>query len=70
MPYQVKAGRVTAIVGNEKEALAAVRRLTALGAEASILDIFGSEVDIAALKARLGGPSPEEPKTRHAGCSD
>jgi hypothetical protein len=56
MPYQVKAGRVTAIVADEKEALEMVRRLTASSGEddASIQDIFGEKVDIARLKAMLG----------------
>jgi hypothetical protein len=56
MPYQVKAGRVTAIVANEKEALEMVRRLNASSPddeEASIRDIFGGDLDVATLKARL-----------------
>jgi hypothetical protein len=56
MPYQVKAGRVTAIAADEKEALEMARRLTASSGEeeASIQDIFGDKVDLAALKAKLG----------------
>ena len=56
MPYQVKTGRVTAIAADEKEALEMARRLTAScgDEEASIQDIFGDKVDLAALKARLG----------------
>lgn len=65
MPYQVKVGTVTAIVANEREALAMVHRLTTSSGDekASIADIFGGEIDIAALRARIG----EKP---YVGCGD
>jgi hypothetical protein len=54
MPYQVKVGSMTAIVGDEQQALEMLRRMTGASNEvASITDIFGSEVDIATLRSRL-----------------
>ena len=54
MPYQVKVGSMTAIVGDEQQALEMLRRMTGAGSEvASITDIFGAEVDIATLRSRL-----------------
>jgi hypothetical protein len=54
MPYQVRAGSVTAIAADEKQALEMLRRFGSGNQEASIRDIFGSEVDIASLKSRAG----------------
>ena len=54
MPYQVRAGSVTAIVANEKQALEMLRKMVASGKdEISIRDIFGSEIDVATLESRL-----------------
>jgi len=54
MPYRVKVGLASAIVANEREALAMLAKLTETGnEEVSILDVLGSEVDIAMLKERL-----------------
>jgi hypothetical protein len=54
MLYRVKVGLASAIVANERDALAMLARLTETGnEEVSILDVLGSEVDIAMLKARL-----------------
>jgi len=54
MPYQVKAGSITAIVANEEQALEMLRRMTASGKEeVSIRDIFGAEIDAATLESRL-----------------
>jgi len=54
MPYQVKAGSITAIVANEKQALEMLRRMAASGQEEiSIRDVFGAEIDVATLKSRL-----------------
>jgi hypothetical protein len=54
MPYQVKAGSITAIVANEKQALAMLRRLAAAGrGEISVRDIFGDEIDVATLESWL-----------------
>ena len=56
MPYQVRVGTVTAVVANEKEALEMLRRLAGAGNEkAFITDIFGSEVDVAALESKVAG---------------
>jgi hypothetical protein len=51
MPYQVRAGSVTAVVANEKQALDMLRRLAAAGSGASIRDVFGSDVEVATLKS-------------------
>jgi hypothetical protein len=60
MPYQVKAGSVTAIVANEKQALEMLRRMSASGQEEiSIRDIFGSEIDVATLRSRLDESEPK-----------
>ena len=65
MPYQVKVGSMTAIVGDEQQALEMLRRMTgASGEVASIKDIFGSEVDIATLKSRLVKSSSETAESR------
>ena len=54
MPYRVKAGSITAIVSDEKQALAMLRRLAASGREEiSITDIFGVEIDVATLESWL-----------------
>jgi hypothetical protein len=54
MPYQVRAGSVTAIVANEKQALEMLRKMVASGKDAiSIRDIFGSQIDVATLESRL-----------------
>jgi hypothetical protein len=54
MPYQVKAGSITAIVANEKQALEMLRRMAASGKEdISIRDIFGGMIDVATLESRL-----------------
>jgi hypothetical protein len=53
MPYQVKAGSVTAVVADEKQALDMFRRLAGSGSRASIRDVFGSEVDVATLESRV-----------------
>ena len=54
MPYRVRAGSITAIVANEKQALEMLRRMAVSGREEiSIRDIFGAEIDVAALEARL-----------------
>jgi hypothetical protein len=53
MPYQVRAGSLTAVVANEKQALDMLRRLAGSGSGASIRDVFGCEVDIATLKSRV-----------------
>ena len=54
MPYRVRAGSITAIVANEKQALEMLRRMAVSGREAiSIRDIFGAEIDVATLEARL-----------------
>jgi hypothetical protein len=60
MPYQVKAGSITAIVANEKQALEMLRRMAASGQEeVFIRDIFGAEIDIATLESRLKDPEPK-----------
>ena len=64
MPYQVKVGSMTAIVGDEQQALEMLRRMTGAGEVASIKDIFGSEVDIATLKSRLVKSSSETAESR------
>ena len=53
MPYQVRAGSVTAIVANEKQALDLLRKLAGSANGASIKDVFGSEVDVATLKSMV-----------------
>jgi hypothetical protein len=53
MPYQVRAGSVTAVVANEKQALDMLRRLAASGSGASIRDVFGSEVEVATIESRV-----------------
>jgi hypothetical protein len=54
MPYQVKAGSVTTIVANEKQALELLRRMAISGEEGiSIRDIFGGGIDVATLESRL-----------------
>jgi hypothetical protein len=53
MPYQVRAGSVTAVVANKKQALDMLRRLAASGSGASIRDVFGSGVEVATLKSRV-----------------
>jgi hypothetical protein len=54
MPFQVKAGSITAIVANEKQALEMVRRLAGSNrGQVSIRDIFGDEIDLATLETRL-----------------
>jgi hypothetical protein len=53
MPYQVRAGSVTAVVANEKQALDMLRRLAASEGGASIRDVFGSDVEVATLKSRV-----------------
>jgi hypothetical protein len=57
MPYQVRAGSVTAVVANEKQALDMLRRLAESRTGASVRDVFGSEVDVAILESRANGPS-------------
>jgi hypothetical protein len=61
MPYQVKAGSVTAIVANEKQALDMFRRLAGSESGASIRDIFGSEVEVATIESRLEHETNSEP---------
>jgi hypothetical protein len=59
MPYQVKAGSITAIVANKKQALEMLRRMAESGQEEiSIRDIFGAEIDLATLKSRLNDSDP------------
>jgi hypothetical protein len=59
MPYQVRAGSVTAIVANEKQALEVLRRMVASGKEKiSVRDIFGGEVDVSTLELRLKDAEP------------
>ena len=53
MPYQVRAGSVTAVAANEKQALEMLRRFGAGHEKAPIRDIFGSEVDVATWESRL-----------------
>jgi hypothetical protein len=52
MPYNIRAGSVTAIVATEQQALELLRRLSGPDREGvSITDIFGGEID-AALEER------------------
>jgi hypothetical protein len=61
MPYQVRAGSVTAVVANEKQALDMLRRLAGSGNGAtSIKDIFGSEVDVATLESKMADETASE----------
>ena len=54
MPYQVKAGAVVAIVVDERRALEMIGRFAGRDSNAAIVtDVFGSEVDIAALELRV-----------------
>ena len=60
MPFQVKAGPVTAIVANEKEALEMLRRLGPDRGKVFIKDVFGDEIDVATLESRLKGSGPPQ----------
>jgi hypothetical protein len=60
MPYQVKAGSVTAVVANEKQALEMLRRMVTSGKqEVSITDILGDQIDAATLETRLNELEPK-----------
>jgi hypothetical protein len=60
MPYQVRAGSVTAIVANEQQALEMLRRLGPDRGKVFIEDIFGDEVELSTLEARLKGAEPTQ----------
>lgn len=46
MPFQIKAGAITAIVANETEAVELLRKISGPDRErVSIMDIFGDEID-------------------------
>jgi hypothetical protein len=45
MPFQIKAGQITAIVANESEAVELLRKIAGPDREqVSIMDIFGDEI--------------------------
>ena len=53
-PYQVKVGGVIAIVVDERRALEMVRKFPRMeNKETVVKDVFGSEVDVAALESRM-----------------